>query len=219
MRLLYFPPFLLALSLILAGVVYWRMDPTSRPPLPVMGLRWFLGVLFVFSGLAKLIPGFPNTMGPADLERTLAPYHLAVYARFVALSELGIGLMLLVRRFATLGSLFLAPILANILVLTISLQWRGTPYVVSGFLVMDLALLIYDRSRLWPLILARADVSPMDSRPNVRSHIGWLLLLAALLIALGSIRIAPENTTGMLVVAVLVFGLAMLDWRQDRSAS
>lgn len=127
--------------------------------------------------------------------------------------------MLLTRRFATLGALFLAPLLENILVITISLQWRGTPYVVSGFLVMDLALLIYDRSRLWPLILARADVSPMDSRPNVRSHIGWLLLLAALLIALGSIRIARENTTGMLVVAALVFGLAMLDWRRDRSAS
>lgn len=219
MRLLYFPPFLLAVSLLLAGIVYWRMDPTARPPLPVMGIRWFLGVLFVFSGLAKLIPGFPSTMGPADLESTLAPYHLAVYARFIAASEVGVGLMLLTRRFATLGSLFLAPILANILVITISLQWRGTPYVVSGFLIMDLGLLIHDRSRLWPLILAQADASPRETKPDVRSHLGWLLLLAALLVGLGSIRIARENTTGMLVVAALVFGLAILDWRQTRSVS
>jgi hypothetical protein len=42
----------------------------------------------------------------------------------------------------------------------------------------------------------------------------WLLFLAALLVGLGSIRIARENTTGMLLVAALVLGLAILDWRQ-----
>ena len=68
-------------------------------------------------------------MGPADLENTLAPYGLATYARFIALSETGIGLLLLTRRFATLGALFLAPMLINILVLTASLHWRGTPYM------------------------------------------------------------------------------------------
>jgi uncharacterized membrane protein YphA (DoxX/SURF4 family) len=214
MRFLYFPPFLLALSLLVAGVVHRRMDRATRPPFAVMELRWFLGALFVFSGLAKLIPGFPNTMGPAELERTLAPYGLAVYARFIAAGEIGVGLMLFTRRFATLGALLLAPMLSNILVITISLQWRGTPYLVSAFLVMDLALLIYDRSRLWPLILDRADASPTLRAPAVRSHIGWLLLLAALLVGLGSIRIAQENTTGMLLVAALVLGLATLDWRE-----
>jgi uncharacterized membrane protein YphA (DoxX/SURF4 family) len=213
MRLLYFPPFLEALGLLIAGIVYWRMDRAARPPLHIMGIRWFLGVLFIFSGLAKLIPGFPNTMGPSDLESTLASYNLAVYARFIASSELGIGILLLTRRFATLGALFLAPMLINILFITTSLHWRGTPYVVSGFLVMDLALLVYDQSRLWPLILGQTAASSPKTYADVRSQIGWLLLLAALLIGLGSFRIARENTASMMVVAALVVGLAILDWR------
>lgn len=217
LRLLYFPPFLFAMSLLVGAVVHSRMDRTVRPAFAIMELRWFLGVLFVFSGLAKLIHGFPNTIGPADLENMLAAYGLAVYARFIAISELGVGILLLTRRSATLGAFLLAPMLLNILVITISLHWRGTPYVVSGLLVMDAALLVYDRSRLWPLILDRAGPLQMPRESAVRSQIGWLLLLAAMLIGLGSIRIARENTAAMLLVAAMIVGLALLDWRQSRS--
>ena len=153
-------------------------------------------------------------MGPAELENTLAPYGLAAYARFIAISELGVGIMLLTRRFVTLGAFLLAPMLLNILVIAISLHWRGTPYVVSGFLVMDVALLLFDRSRLWSLILDRAGPVKRPRESEIRSHIGWLLLLAVLLIGVGSFRIARENTIAMLVVAALVLGLALLDWRQ-----
>jgi hypothetical protein len=75
-------------------------------------------------------------------------------------------------------------------------------------------LLFYDRSRLWPLILDRADASSRLREPAVRSHIGWMLLLAALLVGLGFVRIARENRIGMLLVAALVLGMAILDWRQ-----
>lgn len=219
MRLLYFPPFLGALGLIVGLIVYRLMDRATRPPLVILGLRWFLGAIFVFSGLAKLIHGFPNTMGPADLENTLAPYGLAAYARFIAVSEVGVGLVLLTRRFATLGALCLAPMLINILVITTSQHWRGTPYVVSGFLAMDLALLIYDRRRLSPLILDRTDVPSTQIDPDVRSHLSWLLLLAALLVALGAVRVERAGATSMLIVAALVLSLVILDWRQARRGS
>lgn len=46
-----------------------------------------------------------------------------------------LGALLLSQRFATLGAVMLVPMLANILVITISLQWRGTPYVNAVLLV------------------------------------------------------------------------------------
>lgn len=215
MRFLYFPPFLGALALLVGWIVYRRMDPNVRPPVVILGLRWFLAVVFVFSGLAKLIHGFPNTMGPADLENTFAPYGLATYARFIAVSEVGIGLMLFTRRFATLGALFLAPMLVNLFVITTSLHWRGTPYVVFGFLIMNFVLLSYDRSRIWPLMLDRIDVAPAGADAAVLSHLTWLFLLAVLLLALGAFRVTSESTISMLVVLGLVLGLVIMDWQHS----
>ena len=56
----------------------------GKPSLLIVGLRWFLGLLWVvFSGLAKLIPGFPNSMGPRPTWSTgSAPHGLALFARF-----------------------------------------------------------------------------------------------------------------------------------------
>src|SRR6187549_2752832 len=96
----------------------------------VIGVRVFLGLIFFSAGLGKLTHGLtPGLIGPIWLEERLAAYGLALWARFVAWSQLGIGALLLSQRFATLGAVMLVPMLANILVITISLQWRGTPYV------------------------------------------------------------------------------------------
>src|SRR6187401_416150 len=115
MRLLWFPPVLMLVLFAPAAVAYRFLDPAIRPPFLIYGLRWFLGLLFTISGLAKLIPGFPNTMGPVNLEHSLAPYGLALFGRFIAVSEVGVGLLLLTRRFATLGALALVPMLTCIL--------------------------------------------------------------------------------------------------------
>jgi uncharacterized membrane protein YphA (DoxX/SURF4 family) len=216
MRLLLSPPVIQLLSILLAGLVYWRMDPKRRPPFPILALRWFLGVLFAFSGLAKLIPGFPNTMGPVDLENTLTPHGLATYARFIAVTELGVGLLLLSRRFATLGAIFLAPMLVNILVITASLGWVGTPYVISVLLAMNAALLFYDRHRLLPLLGLAADRTTFRA---ARSHVRWVLLVAPVLVGLGWIRLGPGNFLGMFLAAALAVALVILDWWHSDSAS
>src|SRR5262245_49013719 len=139
------------LGFLPAAVAYRYLDPSGRPPLLIYGIRWFLGLLFAFSGLAKLIPGFPNTMGPPDLEATLAPHGLAPFARFIAVSEVGVGLLLLTRRFATIGAMGLFPMLASILIITTALHWRGTPFVVLGFLLLTAVLLLYDVPKLLAL--------------------------------------------------------------------
>ena len=116
-----------------------------------MGARFFLGVMFFTGGMSKLIP-FPGVMGPVWLEEVLQPHGLGPYARFVAWSELLIGVLLFSRRFATIGAVMMVPLIVNILAVVTSMEWRGTPYVVSGFLVMNVYLIWYDRDRLLTLV-------------------------------------------------------------------
>ena len=120
----------------------------------VVGTRLFLGLIFFSSGLAKLTHGLtPGLIGPVWLEERMAQYGLGLWAQFVAVSQVVIGALLLSQRYATLGAVMLVPMLANILVITISLQWRGTPYVNSVLLAMNLFLLWVDRERLKPLVI------------------------------------------------------------------
>jgi uncharacterized membrane protein YphA (DoxX/SURF4 family) len=123
----------------------------------VVATRIFLGLIFLTAGLAKLTHGLtPGLIGPVWLEERLAQYGLGLWAQFVAWSQLLIGVLLLSQRFATLGAVMLVPMLTNILVVTISLQWRGTPYVNAVLLAMNLFLLWADRERLKPLVIAPA---------------------------------------------------------------
>lgn len=119
----------------------------------VIGIRVFLGLIFFSAGLGKLTHGLtPGLIGPIWLEERLAQYGLGLWAQFVAWSQLLIGALLLSQRFALLGAVMLVPMLVNILVVTISLQWRGTPYVNAVLLAMNLFLLWVDRERLKPLV-------------------------------------------------------------------
>jgi hypothetical protein len=73
---------------------------------------------------------------------------LALFARFIALAEVLAGSLLLTKRLATLGALLLLPIVTCILVIVVSLRWQGTPYVAVILLLLNLALLAYDASKL-----------------------------------------------------------------------
>lgn len=114
--------------------------------LAVLLTRVFLGIIYLLSGLSKLVDGFPSIIGPTWLVDVLAPHELALFARFVAVSEAVVGAMLLTQRFATLGAVMLFPIQMCILVVTVSLGWQGTPYVNTFLLLLNTGLLLYD----WP---------------------------------------------------------------------
>lgn len=212
MRLLFFPPFLMLLLFLPAAIAWRWLDPRVRPPFLIHGLRWFLGLLFLISGLAKLVPGFPNTMGPVDLEHTLAPHGLALYARFIAVSEVGIGLLLLTRRFATLGAMMLVPMLANIIVITYALEWRGTPYLVAVFLLLALVLLAYDWPKLAVLVGDRGAAPPPARVQTYLPQLAWLTGSGLALLLLGVFRFASRAEPGLHGLLLLLVGLVILDW-------
>lgn len=162
------------------------MKKQFLPPLIITGIQIFLGVLFLTAGIGKLVPGFPGLMGPPWLEDVLVKYDLGLFARFIAFSQILIGWLLLTRRFATLGAVMLLPMLLNILMVTISMNWRGTPYVVTVFLLLNICLLIADYDRLKFLITD--EVESLRPKPIIRRNLfaDKLVIIALPLIIAGS---------------------------------
>jgi len=153
-------------------------------------------------------------MGPVDLEHTLAPHGLALYARFIAISEVGIGLLLLTRRYATIGALMLVPMLVSIIVITYALEWQGTPYVVAVFLVLNLILIAYDLPKLAVLAGDRSAAADPDRLPAYFPQLAWLTAAGAVLLMLGVIRLASPGEPGVYGILALLIGLVIFDWRQ-----
>ena len=135
----------------------------------VISTRIFLGLIFFTGGMSKLMP-FPGIIGPVWLIERLAEYGLELYGYFIAYSQVTIGLLLLSQRFATLGAVMLFPLVLNIFMVTVSMHWRGTPYVLAVFLLMNVFLLIADYHRLKYILFPRTEAlraSPLR-RPFLR---------------------------------------------------
>lgn len=151
-------------------------------------------------------------MGPTNLEFTLAPHGLALFARFIAISEVGTGLLLLTRRFATVGALMLVPMLVSIIVITTGLHWQGTPYLVAAFLLLAVILLVYDAPKLVPLISDRPAWSKSVSG-QLRSAGYWLAVMSVVLLVLGAIRLESNTAAGVWFALAALILLIVADWR------
>lgn len=112
--------------------------------------RIILGITFLFSGIGKFY-GDSFIIGPGYIFEELSKHNLLYFAMFIALSQITIGFLLLIRKFSTLGAIMLLPMILNILIVTISLKWQGTPIVVCIFLLMNLFLLFHKRSKFYSI--------------------------------------------------------------------
>ena len=187
-------------------------NPDERPVQPKRWITWlrngtcvFLGLIFFTSGMAKLYAqhAFPGIIGPVILEEELAKHNLGLFARFIAFGQIIIGFLLLTLRYSTLGAIMLVPMVSGILMVTISQNWKGTPYVVGMFLVMNAAVLWADRRVLLPLVGWRTQ--PMKTHSlSLRGTLLWLLGLG---LALSSIAVSfhqPAVAYSMVVVGLVI---------------
>lgn len=171
----------------------------------VIATRLFLGAIFFTSGMGKLTHGdFPGLIGPVWLADRLAQYGLAPWAQFVAWSQVVIGLLLLSQRFATLGAVMLVPMITNILVITISLGWRGTPYVNAVLLLMNLFLLAADWKKLRPLVFDEADAPRLPQPTAVPVSV---LAIAGVAIGIAAPALYPLHRVLTFIAAALAVGL------------
>ncbi len=170
----------------------------------VISTRIFLGLIFFSSGMGKLMP-FPGIIGPVWLIERLAEYDLALYGHFIAYSQVTIGLLLLSQRFATLGAVMCFPLILNILMVTISMHWRGTPYILAVFLLMNIFLLIADYHRLKFILFPRSP--ELKKQPLRRPHLRQDLLTLA---GMGLLLLSPVIYGVWAGAAYLTAGLGLL---------
>lgn len=153
----------------------------------------FLGFTFFGSGMAKLYTehAYLGWIGPVWLEDRLTPHGLGLYARFVGYSQVVIGYLLLTLRYRVPGAIMAMPLIGNILMVTISLYWRGTPFVVGVLLLMNLYVLYRNRTILMPLVGLDGSPSKRLASKNSMIWLGGLLLnLLSISLSVYSIHLA-----------------------------
>lgn len=177
----------------------------------------FLGITFFGAGMAKLYAdhAYFGWIGPVWLEERLEPYGLALYARFIAFSQILIGYMLLTLRYRTLGAIMAVPLIINILLVTISLEWRGTPYVLSVLLLMNLYLLWMDRDRLLPII-GHTTKRPLERSMSIRGHLMWII---GLMLTLISIEVSDFHLQIGWVISMIGITISFLAKRWDEKSN
>lgn len=118
------------------------------------GTRILLFLAFLPSGLKKLL-GERFTILGVDTPVGFffeALYQTGFYWNFIGFMQLLAGLLLLIPRTTFLGALIYLPIIMNILVIVISMNFTGTPYIAGMMLIGNIYLLLWDYKKLVKVI-------------------------------------------------------------------
>lgn len=120
-------------------------------------LQWFtiftrilLAIGFTPSGLTKALG---NRFTLLNLDNPVgfffeAMYRTGPYWRFIGICQLTAALLLLIPRTATIGALIYFPIILNIFIITVSMDFKGTPLITGLMLLAGTWLLCWDYDRL-----------------------------------------------------------------------
>jgi hypothetical protein len=135
------------------------------PQLFIIYLRYIIGFAFIFASLVKIQglrftaeSGAENPINSAwHLFETL--YQSGLYWKFIGIAQLTAGFLLITQRYAKLGAILFLPIIANIFVITISYDFRGTPIITGLMLLSTILLLAWDWDSLKILINKKATAS------------------------------------------------------------
>ena len=156
----------------------------------VIYLRYLVGGAMVFSSIVK-IKGERFTSADGIAAPVNSAWHFfetlyqsGIYWKFLGWSQLLTGLLLMTQLYAALGAILLFPITLNILMITLSYYFAGTP-VITGLLVLaNLLFILWDYEKLLPLfqVNGRQQVNAVLSSTAIEydriwSYLGVLLFL------------------------------------------
>ena len=116
--------------------------------------RVLLALAFLPSGLTKALGHRFTTLPVTDPVGYFFDgfFSAAGYYRFVGFAQLTAALLLLLPWTATLGALLYLPIIVNIFVITVSVNFGGTIVVTGMMLLANIYLLCWDYDRLKDLL-------------------------------------------------------------------
>ncbi len=180
--------------------------------------RILLAVAFIPTGLVKLsgqrftVLGVDTPVG-AFFE---AMFQTGAYWRFLGLSQVAAGVLLLIPAMSFYGAVLFLPILVNVVVVTIAIKFQGTPVITVAMLLANLWLLACDWPR-WRGVLI-GDGQRAVSRGWTRLELtGWWLGAASVAAFFFAVRgVALKGTAGVLIgVGVLSGVMVIAAWIRE----
>lgn len=120
--------------------------------------RALLALGFLPSGLTKVLGNRFTQLGVDNPVGFFfeALYLSGFYWNFIGAAQLAAALLLLIPRTATLGALVYFPIILNIFLITVSMDFRGTPVITGLMLLGSTYLLCWDFDRLKHLVIKQS---------------------------------------------------------------
>ncbi|MFQ3180886.1 MAG: hypothetical protein ACI9Z4_000473 [Polaribacter sp.] len=160
------------------------MKQKILPQLFIIYLRYLIGFAFIFSSLVKIQglrfttdSGAENPINSAwHFFETL--YQSGIYWRFLGIAQFITGSLLITQRCAKLGAILFLPIIANIFIITISYDFKGTP-IITGLMLLSAMFLIYWD---WYSLKVLFNMKPTNSdQKRLENDTIWMYLEFALI--------------------------------------
>lgn len=184
------------------------------PQLLIIYTRYLIGAAFVFASVVKIqgkrfttIDGINEPINSAwHMFETL--YQSGLWWKVMGLGQLIAGLLLMTQRYAKLGALMFLPIIANVFVITLSYDFRGTPVITGLMLIANIMLVLWD----WDELKVLVNKTPVMPQPNRFENMRiWEITGLALFLFTAIYRAGVTGYNILLWVAVcFAIGLAGL---------
>lgn len=192
-------------------------------------LRYLIGAGFFAAAIAMgKLSGDMYLMG-SDLKpiQDLNPIQLffrvmkesGLYWKFIGWSQIVGAVLLITQRFAKLGALIFFGIILNIFIITVALDFTGTPYVTGPMLLATIYLLFWDiESFQFLLLTPRKHRLVEPPALDIHDHPFWTVLGFIIVIVIAAIlmvirdQILPVLATGL--VAMLGFFVFAIYYRE-----
>lgn len=181
------------------------------PQLFIIYLRYIIGFAFVFASIVK-IQGlrFTTDSGAENPINTAwhffeTMYQSGLYWKFLGLSQLLAGLILMTQKYAKLGALLFLPIIANVFVITISYDFRGTPVITGLMLLANFILIAWDWNTLKILVNKKPS---FQSKLRLENDSLWTILGILFFVLTIAAKIFASSTTLLpITLSFLIIGV------------
>lgn len=149
-----------------------RLKSIFLVQLIIIYTRYLIGGAFVFACMIKIKGKRFTTYSQEDapLGSTMhffeVLYQTGLYWQFIGWAQLLAGFLLMTQRYAKLGALANLPIILNVFVITISMEFGGTPLITGMMLLANMLLIVWHWGELRSLVnLPHQPASP-DAEEN-----------------------------------------------------